>query len=75
VGLYDYELSRQLEAQDVPFQALIMAAMRRADMDNLRALRAAWPDVWDELAARHEAPAGCLTEAEMQYVLGRHEHE
>lgn len=60
MSLYDYELSRELEAQDVPFHALIMAAMRRAGTDNLQALQAAFPATWAELQARYVAPGGIL---------------
>ena len=58
--LYDYQLSQELAAQDVPFYALIMAAMRRADSDNLYMLRQAWPGVYDELRERYNAPGGRL---------------
>lgn len=60
MSLYDYERSRELARQDVPFHALIMAAMRRADSDNAAVLRAMWPDTWDELQARYNAPGGRL---------------
>ena len=46
MSLIDYEVSKELERQDVPFYGLIMAAMRRADTDNLSALRAFWPAGW-----------------------------
>ena len=49
MSLYDYEVSKQIVAMNVPFYGLIMAAMRQADTDNLNALRAFWPAVWDEL--------------------------
>lgn len=39
---YDYELSYQLAADDPPFAALVMAAMRRADTTNAAVLKAAW---------------------------------
>lgn len=71
MSLYDYEVSKQLEAMDVPFYGLIMAAMRRADTNNLNALRAFWPAVWDELQARYNAPGGALNDAEMEYVLAQ----
>jgi len=58
VSLFDYQASQELAAQDVPFYALIMAAMRRADSDNIELLREAWPGVWSELMARYNAP-GC----------------
>lgn len=42
------------------FYALIMAAMRQADTDNAERLRRCWPDVWQELHARYNAPGGIL---------------
>ncbi len=60
MSLYDYERSRALASTDEPFYALIMAAMRRADSHNEMLLRAAWPDVWDELRDRYNAPGGRL---------------
>lgn len=58
VSRYDYKVSRQLD--DIPFYALVMAAMRRADSRNLVLLRSAFPDVYDELHARYNAPGGVL---------------
>jgi hypothetical protein len=60
MSLFDYRVSQQLEMQDVPFYALIMAAMRRADTDNVERLRHAWPEVWAELSARYHAPGGVI---------------
>ena len=57
---HEYEQSRQLERDDVPFYTLIMAAMRRADDVNLPKLRSSWPHVWEELQARYHAPGGLL---------------
>jgi len=58
VSLYDYKKSQQLG--DVPFYALIMACMRRADTMNLAKLKQAWPLVWQELEQRYHAPGGYL---------------
>lgn len=60
MSLYGYEKSKELAAQDIPFSALIMAAMRRADGPNERLLRLGWPEVWYELKARYNAPGGLL---------------
>lgn len=60
MSLYDYEESKRVAAGDVPFYALIMAAMRRADSFNLHILQAAFPDVWDEVQARYNAQGGRL---------------
>jgi hypothetical protein len=60
VSLYDYKVSRRLARDDEPFYALIMAAMRRADTDNLNLLKLAFPETWDELEMRYHAPGGYL---------------
>lgn len=73
MSLYDYQMSQQLDRQDPPFCALIMAAMRKADTNNLEKLRAAWPEVWRELGARYHAPGGALTAAELQQVMQQNE--
>ena len=56
----DYEESRRICAQRYPFYALVMAALRQADTRNFERLRAAFPEVERELAARYEAPGGEL---------------
>jgi hypothetical protein len=66
MSLYDYRQSIELE--DAPFYALIMAAMRRADPDNLRLLRNAFPIIWNELTMRYNAPGGVIEGDE--YALG-----
>lgn len=58
MSLYDYRVSQQLEAADAPFYALVMAAMRRADTENLELLKNAFPRVWRELEQRYHAPGG-----------------
>lgn len=57
---YDYIASGQIAMQDQPFYALIMAAMRQADSDNAQRLKAMWPDIWDEMVDRYNAPGGIL---------------
>jgi hypothetical protein len=57
---YDYQASQRITDLDPPFYALVMAAMRKADTRNEQKLRAAWPEVWDELLARYNAPGGLL---------------
>ena len=68
MSLYDYLKSQKIE--DYPFYSLIMAAMRKADDRNIRLLREAWPDIWNEFLARYHAPGGILpnetTEKEKQ---------
>lgn len=57
---YAYMKSIDLGLDDPPFYGLLMAAMRKADTPNAARLRVAFPDVWDDLQARHNAPAGIL---------------
>lgn len=57
---YSFRAAAELADADTDFYALIQAAMRRADTDNLARLQAAFPDTWDELDARYHAPAGHL---------------
>jgi len=59
MSLYDYQASRAIEGM-APFHGLIMAAMRQADTSNLTLLQAAFPQLWDELDARYNAPGGLL---------------
>jgi hypothetical protein len=57
---FDYEVSKQIAAQDYPFYALIMAAMRKADTANMSKLRFAFLDTYRELEQRYNAPGGLL---------------
>ena len=58
MSLHDYQESKGLS--DKSFYSLIMAAMRKADYDNMEKLRSAWPEVWHELQARYNSPGGLL---------------
>lgn len=49
---------------DRPFVAIIMAAMRKADTDNLELLVNAFPQVFTELQQRYNSPGGWLPEDE-----------
>ena len=60
MSLYDYRASQDVALTRVPFYALIMAAMRQADSDNVVKLRAEFPETWDELQLRYHAPGGLL---------------
>lgn len=62
MSLYDYQESKRIGAEGYQFYALIMAAMRQADTDNLTRLQAAFPWVWAELQERYNAPNGMLLE-------------
>jgi len=60
MSYYDYKTSLSIAAQNYPFYAVLMAAMRQADTDNLEKLRSAFPEVYSELQARYNAPGGTL---------------
>jgi hypothetical protein len=60
VSLVDYKIGRQIASEDPPFYAIIMAAMRKADSDNIAKLKEAFPETWDELNARYTARGGLL---------------
>lgn len=61
MSLYEYRESQAIERHDASFYSLIMAAMRRADDVNLPKLKGCWPEVWEELQARYNAPGGLLS--------------
>lgn len=58
MSYYDYKQSRK--ASEYGFYSLIMAAMRNADDINMAKLKAAWPNIFEELKARYNAPGGVL---------------
>lgn len=58
MSFYDYNVSKAIP--DLPFYSLIMAAMRKADTVNLAKLQAVFPDTWQELQERYNAPGGKL---------------
>lgn len=53
---FEYKQSVQIEAEGYQFYALIMAAMRQADSDNLKKLQDAFPKVWEELQHWYHTP-------------------
>lgn len=62
MSLHAFHVALALRDRDVPFAALIFAAMLRADTDNAVALAAAFPGLQAECAARYDAPGGALGE-------------
>lgn len=60
MSYHEYLMSRAISAQDPPFYALVMAAMRQADTTNTTKLRQLFPDVWEEFQARYHAPGGLI---------------
>lgn len=51
---FDYQASKRIA--DYPFYAIIMAAMRKADSTNIEKLKAAFPEIWNELEERYNTP-------------------
>ena len=60
MSYYDYIQSQEITAKGYYFYALIMAAMRQADSDNIEKLKSIFPDVYTELKTRYNAPGGLL---------------
>ena len=60
MSLYDYRASIEMLKVDPPFYALIMAAMLKADDQNVVRLRRAFPQTWIELQGRYNGPGGLL---------------
>ena len=56
----DYQLAVKILVYEPSFNSIIMAAMWKADATNLKKLTSAWPEIWDEFSARHQAPWGLL---------------
>jgi hypothetical protein len=60
MSFYEYEEGKVIAAKEPSFYALIQAAMRRADTNNLEMLKGCWPETWAELFARYHSPDGKL---------------
>ena len=60
MSFHEYKVGLEISSKQYPFYALIQAAMRQADTDNLEMLKGCFPDVWLELRVRYNAPGGLL---------------
>lgn len=60
MSLYDYKISESLAGGKYPFYALLMELIRQADDVNTEKIKAAWPEVYEEMQARYNAPGGEL---------------
>ena len=58
---YEYLIGIEISEKNPPFYAIIQAAMRQADSDNLDKLKAAFPDTFRELAFRYDSAGGYLS--------------
>jgi hypothetical protein len=66
MSLYDYQMSIAIDKQDLPFYAMLMALMRKADFDNQQKLKVIFPSVWKELEERYNSPGGILKSEETE---------
>ena len=66
--LVAYRESQKIAYNDPSFYAIIMAAMRKADGINLEKLKSVFPETFEELKARYNAPGGCLNQREMDWL-------
>lgn len=62
ISLDEYQQSLVVNAQGYPFYALIVAAMRQADTDNLEKLKQSFPDVWRSFKIRYDNSFGIVPE-------------
>ncbi|MBC8489901.1 MAG: hypothetical protein H8D45_28120 [Bacteroidetes bacterium] len=62
MSYHEYIWGREISAKDYPFYALIQAAMRQADTENLEKLKSVFPEIFEELQVRYNAPSGLLPE-------------
>ena len=62
---YEYEVGKKLEKMELPFYGIIQGAMRRAAAEsdeNLEMSKGCFPEVWNDLKKRYNAPGGKLEE-------------
>lgn len=60
MGKHEYLESQKIASMGFSFYSLVMATMRRADDQNLDALKLIFPEIHQELKARYNAPGGIL---------------
>ncbi len=58
MSLHEYQCGVKLWKDDLPFYALIMAAMLGADDENVVKLQAMFPETYRELDIRYNAAGG-----------------
>ena len=64
MSLHEYLYSKTLGRYDPPFYGLLFAMLRNADSDNVRRIKAMWPERYAEFERRYNAPGGILPEDE-----------
>ena len=60
MSLNEYSEGMTIAAKEPPFNALIYAAMRKANPENLEILKYAWPYIWVEYEMRSDCVGGLL---------------
>lgn len=60
MSYHDYIWGREISTKDYPFYALIQAAMRQADTDNLEKLKSLFPETFRGFQTRYKSPKGLL---------------
>lgn len=55
------------------FYTFLFCAMREADTNNTDLLKEAFPNIYNELQKRYNAPGGALTDVEMEFVQSLYE--
>jgi hypothetical protein len=68
---FDYQEGRRIAAEDPAFDALIFAAIRRADSFNMAKIEAAWPGLVAEAQARYDTPGALLPGEEVRINVQR----
>ena len=58
--MHEYEQSKHISAKGYHFYTLMAALMRAADDRNTDLLRAGWPDIYESLVKRYNAPMGVI---------------
>jgi len=69
MSLHNYQESQTLRTHY--FETLIMAAIFRADTDNLALLEAAWPHIVAEVRERYTSPGALLASERHAYAPGK----
>jgi len=73
MSYHEYVWGREISAKDYPFYALIQAAMRQADTENLEKLKSVFPEIFEELQVRYNAPSGLLPEEVVEHENSKEE--
>lgn len=60
MSYHEYIWGREISTKEYPFYALIQAAMRQADTNNLEKLKSLFPGTFKELQIRYNSPKGLL---------------